>query len=334
MPFGGLGSLFSLGAGAIGLGGALGGLIHGTPASNVPTFNYPGLPNAAYGATTGIGDLPNYNIGASNLQQVQNIGQQGVNNPYASSYLQGAKGTGALGEYAGGQLVGGALSTLPDAQALIAMGFDPQQALYNQTQNTNQQQNLATLAQSGVAGTPYGQGVEDQANNLFNINWQNNQLQRALSAGQGASGVQTAAAGNVGSGLNMMATGAGLPYNTFQGINTNQLGTLGTIASYGQQTGQIPQQQIQDYLAYLSGGTGQQNANTALAQAQFGQSQALGQGLGNSLAMLGKGFGNTGGGMNNWFGGGGGGTGGFATNQWAQANPGVAGSAYQGPQAA
>ena len=241
--------------------------------------------------------------------------------------------TGQAGMQSGAGITGTALGQLPRRQcADCRSASDPQNALYSQLQNQNQQQNLAMLGQSGVAGTPYGQGVAGQQNTNFNIDWQNQQLQRAAT-GAGAAGSLLGSIGKyTNTGLGQMQQGAALPYQTSQGITGNQLGLLGQAGQQGALASQTPQMQIQDYLNYLSGATGQQGANNQTAQIGlnqagmgFNQSQALGSQLGQSLAGLGKGWGTA-------FGGGSSG-GGFANNAWGQANPGVAGSAFYGPSA-
>jgi hypothetical protein len=325
MPFGGM---LSLGAAGVGIGSSLAGLFGGTPAQNVSSMNMPNMGGAANNAYGNIGGLSNYNIGAGYLPQYQSITQNAVNNPYGQGYQSGANITGAAGMNAGAQQLGTSLSTLPDVQALMQMGFDPQQALYNRTQNQNQQQNLAMLNQSGVGSTPYGQGVADQANTNFNIDWQNAQLGRAAQAGGAAGNLLGAAGQGATTGLNQMTAGAALPYQTAQGITGDQLAALSGANQFGQSVAQLPQQQIGDYLSYLGQGTSQQQANTGLAGLQFNQSQQLGNQLGQGLAGLSKNPA-----INSWFGNSGGG-GGYATNTWGQNNPGVAGSAFYGPAAA
>lgn len=336
MPFGGL---LSLAPALISGGSALAGLFGGggSPASQVQIpqgYQMQNMGGADTGAFQGIGNLGQYNVAASLLPQYQQIAQQSINSPYAQQYQQNANQVGQAGMGSGAALTGTALGQLPDVQALMALGFDPQQALYSKLQNQNQQQNAAILGQSGVAGTPYGAGVAADANSNFNINWQNQQLQRAIQGAQGAGGLLGSIGGATGTGLQQMATGAGLPYNTMQGITANQLNTLGQTGAFGQSAAALPQQQIQDYLAYLGQGTAQQGVNNqgaglGLQQANmsFNQNQQLGSQLGGALAGLSKGWGNMGGGF-------GGGGGGFATNAWGQNNPGVAGSAFYGPVAA
>ena len=137
----------------------------------------------------------------------------------------------------------------------------------------NQQQNAAILAQSGVAGTPYGAGVQQQANTNFNLGWENQALQRASTAEQGAGSLLGSIGQATNTGLSQMQTGAGLGYNTAQGITGNQLGLLGQAGAFGQSAAQLPQQQIADYLQYLQGATGQQGANNQTAGLGLQQAQ-------------------------------------------------------------
>ena len=385
MPFGGL---LSIAGPLVSGGSALAGLFGGSPASQVQIpqgYQMGNMGGADQGAYGGIGSLGQYNVPGQLLPQYQQIAQSGVNNPYAGGYLSGANTAGQLGQQVGfggiqegfggiqagqqltgagqqlvgaGQQFGGAgMSALPDVQTLLSLGFDPQNALYAQQQNLNQQQNAAILGQSGVASTPYGAGVQQQANTNFNLGWENQQLGRAaqgagaagnllgsiggaLSTGAGAqatgAGLQTAG-GNLGfqglteqgTGVGQIAGGAGMPYNAYQGITSNQLGLLGQYGSFGQQAAQLPQQQIQDYLSYLAQGTSQQGANNqgaglGLQQANQGflQNQTLGGQLGQSLAGLSKGWGNTS------FGGGN--TGGNVAG-WSPQSAGAQGSPFYGP---
>lgn len=289
MPFGGL---LSLAGGAVGIGSSLAGLIGGTPASHVPSYSYASMPSADAGAMGGTANLGNYNIGANYLPQYQSVvNAMQPGNPYANSYLAGSTGAGSAMYGAGAGITGTSLGQLGNVQQLMNMGFDPQNALYNYTQNLNQQQNLAALSQSGVASTPYGQGVNAMANNQFNMNWENNQLGRASQAAGAAGGLLGSIGQGATTGTNLMAGGASLPYSAYSTINNNALSALTGAANFGNTTAQLPQQQINDYLSYLSGGTGQQNANTNLANSQFQQSQMLGQGLGAGLSNLGNAWG-------------------------------------------
>lgn len=319
MPFGGL---LSLGVAGISAGTSLAGLFGGSPADNVQLpqqFQMPYMGQSAQNAYEGIGQLGQYNVPAQLLPQYQQIAQQSINNPYANFYQQGANQAGGIGIQAGqnaygagGQITDTSLAGLPNVQALLSMGFDPQNALYNRTSQQVQEQTRAAEAARGIQNTPYGAGVEGNTMSNFNIDWQNNALSRATQGAQGASsllgGLTSGAIG--GSGLQGAAAGqvqqgAGTPYNTFQGINANALGTLGQLGQFGAQGAALPQQQIGDYLAYLGQGTSQQGANNqtgqlGLNQANLGfnQNQTLGGQFGSSLAGLASAYGKTGWGGN------------------------------------
>lgn len=298
-------------AGAVGLAGGIAGLLGGTPASNVnvPTpYQYQNQGGADQNAYAGIGGLNSYNTYGQYLPQAQGLAQGIVNNPYQGQYQQGADVSGGLQQGAGFQSygAGGALNqaaggTLPDIQALMTMGFDPQNALYSKLQQQNTDQTNAQNSMSGVASTPYGAGLADQSNQNFNLAWQNNELQRASTAAQGAGSLlgQAGGAFNTGTGLQSagaqgVLAGAGTPYSTFNTINQTGLGALNQGGAFGQSASTLPQQSIQDYLAYLSGGTSAANAGTSAANAQlnqanlaFNQQQTLGRNIGSSLGQLG-----------------------------------------------
>jgi hypothetical protein len=281
-----------MGGAAVGLGSSLAGLLGGTPTQNVPSYSYANMGGADSGAYSGIGNLGSYNIGASELPQYQSvIGAMQPGSPQANQYLQQSQGAGAAQYGGGAALAGTSLGQLGNVQQLMNLGFDPQSSLYNYTQNLNQQQNLAALSQSGVANTPYGQGVNAMANNQFNMNWENNQLGRASQAAGAAGGLLNNIGSNVAGGTSLMQQGAATPYNAYSGINSNALSALTAGTNAGNSASQIPQQQISDYLQYLQGGTGQQQTNINQQNATFQQQQQLGQQLGGSLSNLGNAWG-------------------------------------------
>ena len=320
MPFGGG---LSLAGSAIGIGSSLAGLFGGGGANsiNVPQpYQYQNMGGADTNAYQGIGNLAQYNTYGQLLPQAQGIGQGLVNNPYAGGYQSGAGQAGGMYQGAGqnayaqgGALGQSATGALGGVNSLLQMGFDPQQALYNQLQGQNSQQYNAQNAMSGIAGTPYGASVADQANNNFNLQWQNAQLGRAAEGAGAAGGLLGSIGGAYGQGNALQGQGAGqylqgaqTPYSAFQGIGGQQLSNLGQIGQFGQSAAALPQQQNAEYLQYLQQGTqASQAANQAaqlqLAQQQqgFTQSQILGQNLGKGVA----GFGNAWQGSNNPFGG-------------------------------
>lgn len=298
----GLGIVSSLG----GLFGGSGGGSGSTPQAPA-TYQMQNSGGADQNAYSGIGNLGQYNTYAPNLGQAGNITQGLVNNPYAGLYQQGANATAGLGWGTGLEQLGGGSSLinagqgmLPYAQSILQTGFDPQSALYDRTLQQTTDQARAGLAARGLTMSPYGAGVENKALSDFNIDWQNQQLNRQNTAAQGA-GYLTNSAGNainlgqnVGTlGLQTLTNAAGLPYATANTIGTNQMGALSGYGQFGQGASAIPQQQIADYLQYLSAGNqasgvaNQGYANQLAANnQQFNQQQTLGKNLGSSLSGL------------------------------------------------
>jgi hypothetical protein len=285
-----MGIIGGLGAAA----GGLMGLLSGPPASNVPApqgFNMPNMGGAASNAYAGIGNLPGGQQAYQFLPGAVSGTQGAINNPYVNT----ASGMGirnAFNQYGLGNVVGGyGEALLPYSQALMGTGFDPQGALYARTLQQVQDQTRAGNEAAGVGTTPYGAGIEAQGVNNFNIDWQNQQLQRQLQASQGAGGLLQAGSGGITTGLGLSGSAPGqlvssalLPYST----GLQDISSLYGILGGAQGLGQAP---IQDYLSYLGGGTSQQNAQTGLYNAQVG---AANTGFNESMAygkMLGGGLG-------------------------------------------
>lgn len=323
--------------GGLGAAGSLMGMFGGSSAGNVqlPRMQQTDIGPGQGQAQGAIGGLGQYNIGAQFAPNVAGIANAYMANPYASGFQQNAgafsgmginNAYGGLGNAAlfGGQtgsdisaantVFGTMAPQIGMAGAVANMGFDPQSALYNRTAQQVSDQSLAALSNSGVATTPWGQGVQGNTMSNFNIDWQNQQLQRAI-AGAGAAGslyggagaAGATGAGLLGSGLNL-GTGAfnlgqgaagsgvamgGVPMDAYNQILSNQMGGLNAAAGYGNTIGQLPGMQAGDWLSYM-GGVNQSNqvanqvGNMGLQQQQqgFQQNQTFGKDLGGSLAMM------------------------------------------------
>lgn len=268
-----------------------------------------GNTNAALGAGTTNTLDPKYNMFGQNLGAYNFLTQELMNNPYASLAQLGANTAGGMATNAannafgtGGALTHMGIDVLPGyAGQVMGTAFDPQSQLYNYLQQQNTQQSRANEAAAGVAATPYGAGLADQSNQQFNMNWQNQQLQRQLAGLQGATGAIGTGANLAGLGTQLQAQapgqymqGAGLPYGMFGNIIQNQLGGLQGLGQYGQQAAQIPQQQIQDWGSLVQlAQAGDQNAiqimrNQLLQNQQnWNQLGGLGQGIGSLFGSTG-----------------------------------------------
>ena len=166
-----------------------------------------------------------------------------LNNAYAPAYQSAANQAGAyLGntlapslQTSSQNLSGAASAALPYGQSILQTGFDPQNQLYNRTQNQVQQQTDAQLAATGVGATPYGASVMAQSADNFNIDWQNNQEARqsqALSSYDSLLGSVGSAYGQAGAlgtaASDATLAGGQLPYSTSNAINQTDVGALQT----------------------------------------------------------------------------------------------------------
>ena len=261
---------------------------------------------------SGINNLPSYNTAASSLPQATQTFQSLYNNPYASQYQQGANAIAPVAGAAGAQQIGAGTnltatgqSFLPYAQQTLQTAYDPQNALYAQQYQQNNDATNAGLAARGLATTPYGAGVQNTSDQQFNTNWLQTQLQRQATGAQTA-GALTGAAGTAGTtganlqttGLNTALQGASLPYSTANTIGTNQNTALNAYSGQGTTATAGAQQQIADFLQYLGLGNQATSTNNSIygnqitaQQNQFNQQQAAGKALGSSLSGLGTYFG-------------------------------------------
>lgn len=286
-------------AGLASLGGGIAGLVGGSPASNVQypgAFSFPGGGAASSGALSGINNLAGFNL--YDIPNATNVSYGLFNNPYAPQTQAGAGTAGAMGTAGAANEFGAGGALYGAGGTMLNNVFNNQPQLYNYLQNQNFQQANAQNAASGVAGTPYGAGVADQSNQLFNLNWQNfiqgqqlAALGGANNAFQGGAQLQAAAPGQY-------LSGASLPYSTFGMIGGNQLGALSNLGQFGTSASGIGQQQVQDYLGYLGAGSGAQNAATGQFNAQLNQANlanqetmGYGQAIGGGLGFLANAYG-------------------------------------------
>jgi hypothetical protein len=205
-----------------------------------------------------------------------NTFNQAYNNPYAGQMQAGAGQAGNALNSVGTQglnnstaLSSAANSLLPGAQQVMQQGLDPQSALFNQQQQLVRDQSNVTNAQNGIQG-PYAAGNVNQNLQNFDINWQNNALQRAIQGLQaGGAAVNQAGAGqgqaqSLGqTGAQNIYSGAGLPYNTANQITGNQSQDINTLISSLGGINNIDSATMESLLQYMGAGS-----NYAIAQNQ------------------------------------------------------------------
>lgn len=230
--------------------------------------------------------------------QYQQLVGQLTNSPYAGLAQQGAVGAANITpsiaslQYQGAGQIANEVGLLQNQIGqTLSQANDPEQNLYNQLRQGTLDQANAINAQSGLANTPYGASVANNALNNFNVDWQNNLLSRMTQANQSVQGLNQAAgldlstASGLGTGaMSTLTSGYGQPYSTATGIANTGLSGLGQLTSGAYNTQGLNQQTIQDLASYL----GLTNAfnQTALSgqQQAFNQNQILGSNLATSLS--------------------------------------------------
>lgn len=100
----------------------------------------------------------------------------------------------------GNTLAGNATTAFGDAgtlkaggDALFNMGMDPQKAMYNQYMQNTQDTSRAGTSMRGIGMGAESAGIENQAVNNFNNQWQDKQVARAAQGLQGQTGAYDAA---------------------------------------------------------------------------------------------------------------------------------------------
>jgi hypothetical protein len=215
------------------------GNLAGATAGLAPTLSNYGTLTAGLAPS-----LSNYAGAAASLApQLQSLANQAVG-PY--NYLlglgqQAAAPMGSLQSLAGTapgyglSLAQPAAATFAPmtaaANAILQTGFDPQNALFNRTQQQVLDQQNAINAMSGVASSPYGAGVTGQTLSNFDINWQNNLLNRQATAGSAAQGLYNQGLGGLSTASNLYNTGLNTAANLNQaaaGLGSTGAGIINT----------------------------------------------------------------------------------------------------------
>lgn len=290
----------------------IGGLFGGSSAPSGPT---PYQPTGSPTADQQIQSLmtQNYNnlFGPANPYttynpQITDTFNRLYNTPGAAGYTSAANAAGTGYTGVGNQSLGVSnqiASAIPQlltgGNTVYNMGVDPQSALYNQLlQQTVDQANVRN-AQYGLTGQQAA-GDVNQATTNFNLDWQNQQLARALQGLTGAgqalttAGTSGTAAQNVGAaGAGSLLSGGAAPYNVGQTIGGNQNTALAQLMQFLQGPQTSSQQTIADLLSYLGYGTSAAQAgNNAALNDYYAQltggamgSQA-GAGIGSALGSL------------------------------------------------
>lgn len=277
--------------GAQGQGGALGGgtgtgLGGGGGASGyMPSYQQP--TSGAYQSGVAAPTSPDIN-GVNNIMSQAGAGMNQMYNQYAPGAMQNAQGQGQYMQNLGNQLSGAYGGLQSGANSIMNTAFDPQNALYNRTQQQLQDQINSANSMNGTAMTPYGAGVGANAMSNFNIDWQAQQLQNQAT-GLGAAGTALGQYGaGVTGGQNLAQAGVQLPTSQQSNLFANQNSALAPYQAVS--SNQLQQQQLaQQQEALAMQWYQQQNQqNQQQYQNQMGMFSGLGGALGKGIGAVGS----------------------------------------------
>ena len=126
---------------------------------------------------------------------------------------------------------------LQAGNSVLNTGFDPQRDLYNRQYSQSQAQQNAINAGQGIAGSPYAAGVSGQTGNNFNIDWQNAQLARQVSALGAYDNAASTYAGNLANltstGMNNLATGINSGVSDFNALTSGAVNNATNLVNTG-----------------------------------------------------------------------------------------------------
>lgn len=248
-------------------------------ALSIPGQVIPGLE----GATSALTSNPYVPLAqaSANTAGAYGLGTLAPNQAAGSSALFGLGGMGA-----------GA------APQILSTGFDPQQALYNRTQQQIIDQSNAINSMYGLGSSPAGAGLTQKAIENFNIDWQNQQLARQAQAAQAFGNLSTGAGRDFAGGTDLGAaamgtfqTAGGIPYGTFQQQQQDKISALNALSSGAAGAFGLDQNTLNAIAAYLKLGQSATAIGQTGAMDVFNQGQTLGKNLGSAITGLGQLFG-------------------------------------------
>ncbi len=241
------------------------------------------------------------NYGGINMSDRWGFTQDVLRSPYQSGAMQGATdaqqaalgwsidpSTGQMSGKEGGGFIN--KQWYPAAQDMFSQAknlygleapiqsqaFDPQNALYQRTMQQLQDQTRAGLEARGLGMDPFGAGVEGSTMSNFNIDWQNQQLQRETQGAQAIGSLAQEGAGLQQSGAQLQNQAAQAtadfsqaPMDLWNSIMQTQTDAVNQYQDYGLKAmipGQMTFKNWQDV----------QNQFLTAQQQSFGQNQISG----------------------------------------------------------
>ena len=244
------------------------------------------------------GNQGTYNTAQTGFNQTY---QNTLNNPYYAQAQQGVNTAGAAQVGAGQTAMNNAGTLNSFAPSIIASGFDPTSALYNNQMKQAQDASSIASSQAGVAGSPFAAGMQSDATTNFNLNWQASQAQKQQQAITALSQLFGSSNSLANSGASEMAQGAAAPAQAYNANQTSIMQALSQLVNGTNAAGSALNKDVSQYGDYLNIGQGATNSQIQATQVNNSSGGLLGAlgslgGMAPQLASMFSGGGSSGGG--------------------------------------
>ena len=219
------------------------------------------------------GDQNTYNTAQTGYNQAyQNV----LNNPYYAQGQQQINASGAQQYAQGGTDIANANTLNGMAPSIIASGFDPTSALYNNQLKSAQDAQSIASAQAGVAGSPFAAGMQGDATTNFNLNWQASQAVKQQQAIAALSSLYGNSANLASTGASQQMQGAAAPAQAYNANQSSIMSALQQLVSGTTSAGSQVNSDIGQYGNYLQIGQGATNSQDNATQINNQPSGLLG----------------------------------------------------------
>lgn len=235
------------------------------------------IENQVFGATT-----PGQVLGPSAVT----VGQNAVNNPYATLATQGALNAVGPGQQVQQTGINDLAALTQAGNQVLSTGFDPQQALFNQTQGQVLDQASVANAMAGLGSSPYGASQTANTLSNFDINWQAQQAARQQAALGAATTAFGQGIGDAATGIQTGVSTAAQPYSTYNTQQANAISNINNAIQAANLQYAIPQQTLQDIMSFLNFGQDASKEASGINAQNLKNTQSIFSGIGQGIGAL------------------------------------------------
>jgi hypothetical protein len=229
------------------------------------------------------GNQQTYNTAQSGFNQTY---QNTLNNPYYAQGQQQINASGAQQYAQGGTDIANANTLNSMAPSIVASGFDPTSALYNNQLKSAQDASSIASSQAGVAGSPFAAGMQGDATTNFNLNWQASQAAKQQQAIAALSSLYGNSANLASTGASQQMQGAAAPAQAYNANQNSIMQALSQLVNGTNAAGGALNQDVSQYGNYLQIGQSATNSQDNAVKQNNAQSAAATAGIVSGVSAL------------------------------------------------